>query len=370
MCGVIYVEGNNGADVKNELLNRFEHQKHRGTEGFGFVAVKDGFVVAYERSETEAQMRAALDKVDSPDSILFHHRIPTSTPNYAGTAHPFKISHPSFAFDYYVIHNGVITNTDYLKDDHFDDYGIEYKSAYQTLTGVHFPHQNQYDKKTAYAGKHNDSESIAVELALFLEGRVQKISTTGGAAIIGLQVIKDTNEIESVFYGHNEGRPLVWEQPSAKKRRKNKPTCFVVKSEGQGHNLPADNLYVRDYKTKSEIAYKIEIGFFYQASKQSMGYGASYALPEPEKKKSIVDQIFDGTVGYENAAEKILEFEYEIESLKMERDEWQNELTHETDLGARAELRKRIIEIDAEIKKIHTKIDDYYFNYSADYYTR
>lgn len=367
MCGVIFLHGKNGMDVKKELLSRFHKQKHRGTEGFGFVAVKDNVISAYERCETEDEMVEALRKVESPDAILFHHRIPTSTPNYAGTSHPFKISHPSFAYDYYVVHNGVITNTNVLQTEHLDDWGIAYKSRYSSVSGVSFPDQPQYNRATKYPGKHNDSESIAVELALFLEGKKQTIDSIGGSAIIGLQVIKDTNEIESVFYGHNEGRPMVWEQESNKKRKKNKPFAFALKSEGDGFVLPSNSLYVRDYKTGKEIAYKISVGIYSQPQKATMGYAASYELPA-KKEKSMLDHIFGDDAEYEY--EKVQELESDLEGMKIEVAEWQAELAVETDLAVRTQIRKAIIEMDAEIKKIETKIDNYYFNYSSDYYSR
>lgn len=366
MCGVLYVESKNGADTRGELLARFTQQKHRGTDGFGFVAIKDGKIVAYERAEEENEIRAKLAVVDA-DSILFHHRIPTSTPNYAGTAHPFKITDPSFQYDYYVIHNGVITNTNVLKDEHMEDFGIAYKSRYLTASGVHFPGQSQFDKVGYNAGKHNDSESIAVELALFLEGKKEAIQTVGGAAIIGLQVVKDTNEIESVFYGRNEGRPLIWEQPSSKKRKKNKPFCFVIKSEGAGNELPSETLYIRDYKTGSEICYKIDIGSFQVASKPSYGYGATYELPSP-KNTDFLDVI--GELTQSELEAEVSKIELRVENLRAEREEFQNDILGEPDMNLRSEIRREIIRIDTEIKTLDRKVDDIYFFATDGYYIR
>jgi hypothetical protein len=361
MCGIIYVEGRNNANTRQELLNRFVEQKHRGTEGFGFVAIKDGVISAFHRAEEEDEIRTQLLVAGDFDAILFHHRIPTSTPNYAGTAHPFKISHESFAYDYYVVHNGVITNTNVMQKEH-EDMGIKYKSRYMTVSGVHFPDQNQHDKHEFTQGKHNDSESIAVELALFLEGKKQTIDTIGGAAIIGLQVIKDTNEIESVFYGHNEGRPLVWEQPSGKKMKRKKPTVFALKSEGKGNLLPSETLYVRDYKTKTEICYKIEIGSFIVASKPYMGYGANYELPEPAKHSK--ERELYSMAQHEVEAE-IQNIEIEIETLHLDKAEFSADLALETDLGSRSQIRRKIIETDQRIKLLTNRLDEAYF-YGAD----
>ena len=79
-------------------------------DGFGFLALKGGALVAFERRTEEDEIRTALEGVRTlePDCILYHHRYPTSTINVVEAAHPLPIKQDKWKNDYYILHNGVM----------------------------------------------------------------------------------------------------------------------------------------------------------------------------------------------------------------------------------------------------------------------
>lgn len=197
MCGIVYVKRKDGKSAVKSVKKRYQKQKFRGMEGFGYVAIKNDRIVSYQRAATEHEIMQKLEKEDAPE-ILFHHRFPTSTPNMEEQAHPLKISNPGFEFDYYVVHNGVIRNAYLRKIDH-EKYGMEYSTDLRQLWQT-------TSKKAYYVSdvptKFNDSEALAVDTALVLEGKLQSIDSEGPAAVIALKV-KDGKVIERIYYRNN-----------------------------------------------------------------------------------------------------------------------------------------------------------------------
>jgi len=134
---------------------------------------------------------------------LFHHRAPTSTENTEETAHPFLVSNPKLKFDYYLIHNGVIGNCSKLKDEH-EKLGFEYSSEItieSTITRFVGKKKQKQIVETTQKVEFNDSESLAIEFALFNEGLKKEIDCIGSIAFIALQVDKKTKEVVATHYG-------------------------------------------------------------------------------------------------------------------------------------------------------------------------
>jgi hypothetical protein len=99
-----------------------------------------------------------------------------------------------------VIHNGVITNDDERRSAH-ETLGFKYTTAlangYQTSRGRWY-----YDGTDT----HNDSEALAIDLALFIEGQTSEILAKGASAYVVLQV--HNGKLRRMFYGRNSANPL------------------------------------------------------------------------------------------------------------------------------------------------------------------
>lgn len=201
MCGLVYVRRKDGRPAAKNVYKRFKAQRGRGTEGFGYVAVEKDTVVRWVRSESEKEILSKL-REETASEILFHHRTPTSTPNVEEAAHPLLIEEPSLlAHQYFVMHNGVIRNTKELREAHIK-LGITYQTEmYQSLT----------TRQKTYPGdelRWNDTESLAVETALAIDGKKNTIDTEGSAAVIGFKML-DNKVVERFFY-RNFGNPLYY----------------------------------------------------------------------------------------------------------------------------------------------------------------
>lgn len=210
MCGIIWGLSKRGSRINKALLRKYRKQKARGFEGFGYLAMYNN-TISYIRRETESEIEKDLSKEDS-NSIMFHHRLPTSTINVEETAHPIYVSHDELDYDYYVVHNGVITNSDDLKKEH----ETKYKYVYNTVITEYT--QKQYivkSTKEKYVGVtkeietvFNDSESLAIEVARNIDGMSREINTVGSVAFICVQCDKKTQKPLKVYYGHNDRNPL------------------------------------------------------------------------------------------------------------------------------------------------------------------
>src|SRR5688572_20172174 len=115
MCGIIYARRFDGKAVGEIVAKRYRAQRSRGHAGFGYAAV--GEAVAVRRAEIERHILEPLT-ASRASEILFHHRLPTSTPNVLDATHPIVVSHVSLTHEYYVVHNGIIDNADELHATH------------------------------------------------------------------------------------------------------------------------------------------------------------------------------------------------------------------------------------------------------------
>lgn len=232
MCGIVTIIGRDGTDAREAAIRRYRAQDRRGREGFGFVAVRGGRVVGYERAETEAEIMAALGKVPC-DTILFHHRFPTSTPNLSECAHPIRVSHDDLRHDYYLIHNGVIWDEESkrLHDRHVSE-GWRYSTQIDFVGRVG-------GREIPINSKWNDSEALAIELARDIDKGGDGVDIEGSVAFAMLQADKEGNVV-SIFWGTNGQNPL--------KVGESGGVIAAVCSEG-GEEADKDVLFRLDYAT-------------------------------------------------------------------------------------------------------------------------
>ena len=122
MCGIIGVVVKDGARIGENLSQIYEHQKMRGQEGAGFSIAngKHRFRIRF-RMPTKAIEFAKRQSFKAGDKVLFHHRYPTSTPNYPAFNHPISNEDGSI----YLIHNGHISNSDELFDKYAETHQFE-----------------------------------------------------------------------------------------------------------------------------------------------------------------------------------------------------------------------------------------------------
>ncbi len=173
MCGLCFVTRFDGHSAKKKIRKLYFHQKSRGTSGYGYVSVAEG-KVGTARAIDEKGIMEFLNEEQS-NTILFHHRTPTSTPNVVESTHPIEVKNKILEHDYYVAHNGIISNADTLKKKH-EGLGFEYTTE---LEKVWKTKKNHYYKDEVIF---NDSEALAIEVALVIEGKqdcVQVLISSG-----------------------------------------------------------------------------------------------------------------------------------------------------------------------------------------------
>jgi predicted glutamine amidotransferase len=205
MCGLAFAISKKGNPAGQQIIKLYNKQDHRGKLGFGFLAIQNGVLIDVKRAKTESAIKHYLN-TSRAELIMFHHRAPTSTDNTIGTTHPFLVQHDELKYDYYFAHNGVIGNADFIKKLHNTD-GYVYKSEYKEITSaVHL--DGTEEVLSSEASVYNDSESLAIELAKYIEGIIPRVRAIGASAFWGISLEKGTNKVVEVFYGKNMGRDL------------------------------------------------------------------------------------------------------------------------------------------------------------------
>lgn len=263
MCGICFVKRKHGVNANKAIIKRYKRQKARGTEGYGFIEIHAGVVKKGFRSEGEEAILEALEK-STADEILFHHRTPTSTPNFTEATHPIVVKNKSLKYDYFVVHNGIIYNDTEMKEDHEKE-GFVYttKITKQWLTSA----------KIYSSSMFNDSEAMAIDFCKSLESG-EPMRSRGSIALIALQSDKKTKNAVALYYGRNEGNPLKIEI---------QPDFFALSSES-GKLLPSNTLYRFDYKTEEITEEKKSIGTtsFSGASDDAYDYRSGYGMCAPD----------------------------------------------------------------------------------------
>ena len=243
MCGIIYYKSFTGRAVNRQVLKHYMAQKHRGHEGFGFIGISQKRLRICRATE-ERGIRHYLKKYPFSE-MLFHHRLPTSTSNTIGTTHPIVVSQPIYRHKYYLVHNGIIHNDAELKAKH-EEMGIDYItpqwSEYRSFWG---------DMEERH--EFNDSEALAHEVALFLEGKPKKIEAQGDMTFICLETDRNNNALR-LHFARNDGSPL---------EMKRTQECLVIASENvSNQNIPPHRLHTYDYGTQKITQRKIELPIY------------------------------------------------------------------------------------------------------------
>lgn len=226
MCGIVYIKRKDKRPAYKSVLKRYRHQQTRGQQGFGYVAIQDNKIVSYKRSDNERDIIDMLTK-ETAEEILFHHRRPTSTPNIEESAHPLLIENEKLSHQYFIAHNGVIRNDDELKEQHEKlgfDYMTEIMRGFTSLqTGKHYSLPD-----TAF----NDSEALAVETALALDGKKKDIGTEGAAAVVGIK--SKGQMVTDRFFFRNIINPLHFNEDNV---------MITITSLGKGKELETTNVF-------------------------------------------------------------------------------------------------------------------------------
>ena len=268
MCGLVALWSKRNRPVAQQVFDLYKKQSTRGTKGYGYLAIDGAMnLVSVQRAKTEDEIKKLLLKETAP-MILFHHRFPTSTENTLGTTHPMFVSNEELEFDYYFAHNGKVHNTDILKKNHKAD-GYDYHTEFNKQVIATY----RDDTREVIEGKgleHNDSESLAIELARHLEDKSDKVGTLGPAAFWGVRLVKGTDQVVSVYYGRNHGREL--------------GTVSHKKYEGVSseHSSLISPMLIYSYDTGDSVLY--EQGFPIDENKTFVPVKSSRVMTELERE--------------------------------------------------------------------------------------
>lgn len=263
MCGIIFGRRNNTLPVAKNIFKRYIQQQHRGQEGFGYVAIENGFVKGIKRFTDEKDVKKSLLE-ETSNEILFHHRFPTSTPNFKDLNHPIKVSNKMLKYDYYIVHNGIIRNPETLRTRH-EKMGFEYTTVYQEIKVCKTKTET---KEELIEEQFNDSESLAIEIALSVEDKTEEIKAVGTIAFIAIQTNKK-GKVVAIFYGRNEGNPLIVEKAGT--------DLVFIKSEGSGEKIDSGVIMREDYLTHKLTELDKVAGKMYEY--QYTGYSNGYKSP-------------------------------------------------------------------------------------------
>lgn len=214
MCGIVYAHSFAGNPVNNLVMQQFDAQRARGTDGFGLYDGQENHIVKHSKEDGILKW---LVKYDS-NLLMFHHRYPTSTINVKRAAHPFSTGDYFGDTQYVLVHNGVIRNSDELFEEH-QELGIEYKSLLQDW-------------------EFNDSEALAWDFARYMEGQKKEVTARGAVAFVCVKLVK--GKLEKLYFGRNSN-PLNMERTDG---------GIMLSSQGPGEAIERDTLYTWNYQLK------------------------------------------------------------------------------------------------------------------------
>lgn len=245
MCGIVLIDTQGNGKATKSVFRRYQAQQGRGKLGFGCVSVSHKKINKVYRSVDETGIRKILG--DKSDMALFHHRHPTSTPNYEECTHPIFVSNELLEYDYYVTHNGIISNPQELKTE-FEKLGFTYTTELKEMFKIG---EKFYEGSVI---KFNDSESFAIDICIAIEQGNKKIKSKGSVAFVALQVDKEKQTVDTIFFGRNTN-PL---------KMQNINQTFTLASLGAGDDIEPHMLYAYDTHTKKVTTSELGIGENYK----------------------------------------------------------------------------------------------------------
>jgi len=233
MCGIIasFNTKEKIEKVNDFIIDQYQNQYLRGQKGFGIIRINKKGKIEIDRSCEPTKFLLDLYLKES-SMIIAHHRTPTSTENKLDQTHPMFISNKILSHDYLIVHNGIINNDDKLRDKH-----IELGFTYQTECYETWGYSQTKNLKW------NDSEAIAIELALFIEEKIPAMEIDNTAAFIVLQINKNTHKAKQVLFGKHG--------LSACLNIKKSNNIIQLSSEGEGESVKEDILFAFNIKDKA-----------------------------------------------------------------------------------------------------------------------
>lgn len=228
MCGIICairkVGGKKGPAMRQIVKEQFLAQKSRGTEGFGIIEIMPSGKVRVFRTTDQLDFLMQLKFEVNKDAaaVIAHHRIPTSSANRIDQTHPILTTHKDFEKNYLTVHNGIIQNDDTIK--------LAHEAAGFTYTTDHVG-KGPYSGSTVMK-RFNDSEALAIELALMLEGKQDTVDARGSCAFFTVGYDKKTNKADSIFFGRNTN-PLAFIETKEH---------LLIASEAEGETIKPNTL--------------------------------------------------------------------------------------------------------------------------------
>jgi len=320
MCGIVYALALDNKPVANRIISQYQNQKLRGSDGYGWIII--GKTTKRFRVQYEAEAIKLL-KNERASEIMFHHRLPTSTPNIPEANHPIKVETVDRVF--YLVHNGVISNANLLKASHACGYETEVKKHVVYSVG-----EMQYltNKDTLF----NDSEALAIDIVKTLTGEQDRIRAEGSIAFILLETDKKGIPL-FLHYGRNEKNPLVVE--------KTKKTLYI-KSEGMGEDIKANTLFTFCYETG-------------KTTERAMSFGARAISYYSEYEKMP-------TLGF--TYDKGEKTSYELEAVDLEIEELEIEIEYTQEIEEKRQLANQLQKLRHDKKLLcESLISSQYENY-------
>jgi glucosamine 6-phosphate synthetase-like amidotransferase/phosphosugar isomerase protein len=115
ICGIIGCVIRDPRGVKKNLRWIYTSQKERGMRGAGFSIYRPatGTIDRVRAKKPQKLLKDShLDNLRAGDMLLFHHRLPTSTPNIEACNHPIVNEDGTL----HLIHNGWVISASYHYD--------------------------------------------------------------------------------------------------------------------------------------------------------------------------------------------------------------------------------------------------------------
>ena len=306
MCGLVGKINFDGSNVNADILYRYIAQRSRGTEGYGFASVVNDKVVI-KKTVTEKGIISQMMKYPS-DTILFHHRTPTSTDNTIQSCHPFLVKIKTGWI--ILAHNGAIYNAEEMYKKH-KRLGISYSS---------------YSKKS---NNFNDSECLARDFARYINGDIKEMECEGWVAFIAFKVDKD-KKLENIYFMRN---------CSAKLNMMFTPEFLAIGSEIDGKEIESNKLYDFDMSTKKLTTMDFWIQSYHLTVEDKKFDWSSYRKDDDEYCEKLAEKYEygeykgDGIIAMSDSElEKYIQgLEWDIQVLESNREglkkkEFQNKL--------------------------------------------
>jgi len=282
MCGIIGACIINPSRIKGNIYRIYRNQQNRGKQGFG-IAVRhlDGEIERVRtKYEHEIFGESIWNNIQENDIIIFHHRIPTSTPNLPECNHP--LSNPSNSI--YLVHNGIINGYDELIDSK------EFESRISSESRKH-PYW-KYDEYGNFQWRNNSNEFTDSELCvhrlddLLVENHnnLEAINIMSGENYFSAFLFLFDDEHKLFFSSNNmnlssyeyNGNKIISSQPFIKDSKNLENSYgFYGLDEARIYNL--DTEYYRPFRKYSNNAYTFGDGSALEEELSNSMYDTIYS---------------------------------------------------------------------------------------------